>query len=279
MADPMPFCGWNTRLNPAKGDEERVRVMCAHKSPDGKVISCWKLDSAEIARVAATGEVWLSLACGDNIPPAFVSGEPLMQAFDQDTGEALSSYRSDGEHLVADARQFAILHHGRQTYGKRPYSHHLDGVVAILRRWGCDYVYLVAGYSHDLEEDTMQDLPLEERREVIRNRQGPLVEQIVWACTGTQATREACIAEQIEKLTAFPPAAPVKCADRLFNMASCLEDLQADPSNERLLRLAMTYDAEADTFIPAMEPLVPAEIINEVRGAADRLRAYLSTHG
>lgn len=276
MADPIAFCGANTRLNPAQGDEGRVRAMHAHKTPDGKFISCWKLTPEEMVRVAATGEVWLSLACGDRIPPAYVSGDPLMQAFDQDTGEPSSDYRTDGEHLVEDARRFAILHHGDQKYGKQPYSVHLDGVAAILRRWGADWVYLVSGYGHDLEEDTMQDLPQAERRVVVRQRLGDFAEAIVWACTGTKPTREECLEEQIAKLIAFPAAAPVKCADRLYNMAACLEEVQADPT-PHLLKLSRTYDGEADRFISAMEPLVPAQIIEELRDVAGRLRAYLST--
>ncbi|UTC28960.1 hypothetical protein MARCHEWKA_04480 [Brevundimonas phage vB_BpoS-Marchewka] len=276
MADPIPFCGDNARLNPAKGDEGRVRVMHAHKTDDGRVISCWKLTPEEIVKVAETGEVWLSLSCGDNIPPSFVSGTPLMQAFDQDTGHAISSYRSDGEHEVQDARRFALLHHGDQKYGKRPYAYHLDGVAAVLRRWGADSTYLKAGYGHDLEEDTMQDLPLVERRATVRVRLGEEAEAYVWACTGTQATREACLEEQIAKITARPGAAPVKCADRLFNMASCLEEVQETPT-DHLLKLSRTYDGEADRFISAMEPLVPAQIIEELRDVAGRLRAFLAT--
>lgn len=276
MADPIYFCGANVRLNPAQGDESRVRVMHAHQSPDGQVVSCWKLSPEEAAKVAETGEVWLSLACGGRIPPALVSGEPLMQAYDQDTGAPSSDYRSDGEHLVQDARRFAILHHGDQKYGKRPYAYHLDGVVSILRRWGADYIYLVAGYAHDLLEDTMQDRPMEERRQTVRARLSELAEAFAWACTGTQDNRDACLEEQIAKLTREPRAAPVKCADRLFNMASCLEEVQETPT-VHLLKLARTYDGEADRFISAMEPLVPAQIIEELRDVAGRLRAYLAT--
>ena len=276
MADPIEFCGSNVRLNPAKGDEDRVRVMHAHSAGDGKMISCWKLTPAEVAKVVETGEVWLSLACGDVIPPSYVSGEPLMEAFDLDTGAPSSAYRADGEHMVQDARRFALLHHGDQKYGKVPYSVHLDGVVAILRRWGAPWYYLVAGYGHDLVEDTMQDLPLVDRRATLRLRYGTTIEGYIWACTGTQATREACLEEQIEKITATPDSAPVKCADRLFNMASCLEEVQADPT-PHLLKLSRTYDSEADRFISAMEPLVPAQITQELRDVAMRLRAFLTT--
>lgn len=276
MADPIEFCGYNTVLNPAQGDEGSVRRMVGHKTIDGKVISCWKLTPEERAQVFETGEVWLSLACGDRVPPSYVSGLPMMLSYDQDTGLETSDYRSDGEHVVQDARRFALLHHGDQKYGKQPYSVHLDGVAAILRRWGADYTYLVTAYGHDLEEDTMQDIPLVERRAVVRVRLGEAAEKIIWACTGTKPTRDECLQEQIEKITDHPPAAPTKCADRLYNMGAALEEVQANPT-PHLIKLVRTYDGESDRFIAAMEPLVPIEIINELRDVAGRLRAFVST--
>lgn len=278
MADPINFFGANANLNPAQGDEGHVRPMPGAVDPYGRVISCWKLPPEELLRVIETGEVWLSLACGGKPQPSYVSGLPLMEAIDPDTGDVLDSYRTDGSHAIAEARRFAILHHGDQLYGKRPYAYHLDGVDANLVRWGYGWEERIAGFSHDLIEDTMQELSIEERRMVISNRYNAEIALWVWACTGTKPTRAECLEEQVVKIKLIPRAAPVKCADRLFNMRSCLEDLIAENS-ERLVKLSQTYVDEADLFITAMVPLVPAEIITELRAAADALRAHLSNHG
>ncbi|USN15388.1 hypothetical protein KIKIMORA_02420 [Brevundimonas phage vB_BpoS-Kikimora] len=278
MADPIDFFGANATMNPAEGDEGRVRAMPATVDPLGRVISCWKLAPEEHLRVIETGEVWLSLACGGKPQPSYVSGMPLMVAFDPDTGAELDTYCSDGSHAVAEARRFAILHHGEQKYGKRPYAYHLDGVVANLVRWGYGWVEQIAGYGHDLIEDTMQDLPVQERRVVLAQRFNAEIELLIWCCTGTRVSREECLEEQIFKIKMVPKAAPVKCADRLFNMRSCLEDLK-EAFSPRLLKLAQTYADEADIFIAAMTPLVSAQIIDELREAADALHAYISNHG
>jgi len=227
MAAPVRFVGWNKRLTAAPGTEREVGTLHVHGN-GVENISCWKLDPAELARVIETGEVWTSVKSGQTAPPIFISGHPLMEARDMDTGE-LTTYYSDGRHMITDARQFAILHHGDQKYGDFPYGWHLGKVVQILTDFDADYVYLVAGWGHDLEEDCWQDQPIEERREIVKARFGPLIESIIWCCTGqmyidgVKQKRDARNAEQYAKIAAFPAAAPVKVADRTANMEACAE--------------------------------------------------------
>lgn len=53
------------------------------------------------------------------------------------------------------AREFAVLAHGGQLYGDRPYSSHLDAVVEQLRIFGYHSdEQLQVGYLHDVVEDT-----------------------------------------------------------------------------------------------------------------------------
>lgn len=274
MASPIRFCGFNKRLTPAPGTEDKVGVLHVH-SNGHETISCWKLTPEELAHVNKTGEVWQSIMAGQSAPPSYISGLPLMEAMDPDSGQA-TVYESDGSHVVKDAEYFATLHHADQMYGKKPYTYHLGGVVAILRRWGADWPFLAAGWLHDIIEDCLKHLTVDERKETIDERFGTLIGAMVWACTGTQDTREACFAEQMAKINAFPAAAIPKCADRLFNMCSAVEDATADPT-PRLIKLCRTYAAEYPTFRAAVEPHVPAEVVQELDAAFTLLQQFLST--
>jgi hypothetical protein len=276
MADPITFAGFNTKLRAAPGTEDRVRDMHIHNS-GSHLISCWKLTDEERKIVAETGEVWLSvmeptdprtgkLARGP--APVYVSGVPLMMATDPDTGDETVD-RSDGEHLVEDARRFAILHHGQQKYGKEPYAFHLGQVVDTLRRWGAAYPYLIAGWGHDLEEDCFEGLPMEVKRKTVADRLGALPEAMIWACTGTKDTREECLMEQLGKIAEFPPAAVPKTADRVCNMKACIVD--------GLVWLARIYEGEADRFVEGVRPHLPPEILAELEETVEALREWLET--
>lgn len=252
MADPIQFCGSNQRLTAPPGQEDVIRTL--HTYANGlEHISCWKLNPTELAQVLKTGEVWVSVASGKTAPPIYLSGTALMQGFDFDTGEE-TDYFSDGSHLVEDARRFAALHHGEQKYGDHPYHYHTTGVVDILRSYGADWRFLTAGHLHDLEEDCFQDLPITERRQVIANRYGGLIESIVWACTGqmyidgVKQERPARNAEQYAKIEEMPHAAPVKCADRIFNEEECART--ESPQGLVYLDEAMEFDDKVGALCP-----------------------------
>ena len=57
--------------------------------------------------------------------------------------------------LVNIASDLALQWHGSQFYGNKPYSTHLEAVVAVLCRFGfCDPETTAAGWLHDILEDT-----------------------------------------------------------------------------------------------------------------------------
>src|SRR5262245_31138361 len=85
--------------------------------------------------------------------------------------------------LFEQARQLAIAAHGNQTYGDKPYEHHLRAVVDVLKRFGASLEdastapLLIAAWLHDSLEDTALS-----RAEVETNF-GAEVTELVWRVT------------------------------------------------------------------------------------------------
>lgn len=254
MAEPIDFFGSNLTLRPAPGTEDHVRSMHVYHN-GSEYISVWKLTPDELAHVNRTGEVWQSTL---GRPPTYISGTPLMEAFDLDTGEP-TVYYTDGRHAVDSMRIFAHLHHGDQKYGSVSYGYHLDGVVDFLRSIGASATLLMGGYGHDLEEDCFQDQPLEDRRQLIANYAGSMVEAIIWACTGVpvidgvKQTRRQKLLQQASKIDVLPVAAYVKVADRWHNMKSCVDFKEAS--------LGHMYAGEIIVF----DDLIGKHVVNPVR--------------
>lgn len=107
---------------------------------------------------------------------------------------------------------FAVAAHGAQKYGDKPYSIHLRHVVSLLRKVSCSDKTIVAGYLHDILEDT----PISFK--TLEEQYGSDVAQDVWACTGVGANRKERNASIYAKLAKRPSAIPVKLADRLANV-------------------------------------------------------------
>lgn len=77
MAEPVGFEGADLLLNPAEGDEDRVRQLPVFVAPDG-LVSCWRLTEDELKEVAKTGVVWLKV-CAAPPPPVLLSGMALVE--------------------------------------------------------------------------------------------------------------------------------------------------------------------------------------------------------
>lgn len=252
MADPIQFCGSNKTLKPAPGTEDTVRPLFVH-SNGRENISCWKLTPEELALVAETGEVWFTTRSGETHYPIYISGLPLMEAYDMDTGET-TRYHTDGRHVVNDAKFFALLHHGEQKYGDKPYGYHLGKVVQVLTDFQAPWQLLAGGWGHDLEEDCWEDLPMEDRREIVRNRFSTTVESIIWACTGVmyidgvKQNRAARNAQIYAKIAALPLAAPVKCADRIANEEECV--LTKSSMGNVYIDEAIDFDDKVSIYCP-----------------------------
>jgi hypothetical protein len=273
MAEHVRFCGFNKRLVPAPGTEHEVGTLHVHAN-EREAISCWRLSPEELAIVNRTGEVWLSVM-GRTTPPVFVSGVPLMEAHDQDTGEP-TTYHSSGKHVVDDASFFAKLHHGDQVYSDMTHGYHLDQVVAELTEIGAEWPFLATGYLHDTEEDCWQDEPIEARRARIRDRFGELIETMVWCVTGqmyidgVKQNRKARNAEQYAKIAGFPPSAVVKVADRIANLKATLRDSSRE--------FARMYLGEHEEFLAKVVVHAPDVLKERYLQTIEQIKQLLTTN-
>lgn len=78
MANPVGFAGARGVADAAPGDEDKVRPLPMFMDYR-QIISCWRLTERELAEVAKTGVVWLSLTNIGVIPPVYVSGKALVE--------------------------------------------------------------------------------------------------------------------------------------------------------------------------------------------------------
>ncbi len=117
------------------------------------------------------------------------------------------------------AKTYATLHHvirKGQLYGNLPYTHHLQDVEDVLRRFGEpeDSELLIAAWLHDIVEDT--DVKI---RDVEENF-GEEVARIVAAVTSepgvNRKVRNSLTYPKIRDAGAF--AVRLKLADRIANM-------------------------------------------------------------
>lgn len=225
MAEAFNFYGANMHFKAPPGMADCIDLPVHAGARE--YISCWRLTPEEIAHITRTGEVWLSVA-GDTHPPVSVSGLPRMTAVSPVSGGPLI-YRSDGMHVVPEAREYAISMHGDQPYGPYTHEYHLGEVADFLAKLGYGWVYLTSAWLHDVVEDTEPDKTPEQRLNAIVFGFGDTVGKMVWAVTGikwidgVKQNRKQCNAQMYAKIAAFPEAAPLKGGDRYANMKACLD--------------------------------------------------------
>lgn len=126
--------------------------------------------------------------------------------------ESLPPADSSMDDREAEARAFAVAGHGDQRYGERPYVVHLEAVRAVLRDFNHGGDLAVAAWLHDVVEDTPTS------QEDVRRQFGDEVAALVWAVTGTGATRKERNASAYAKIRNHPRAAILKLADRIANV-------------------------------------------------------------
>jgi guanosine-3',5'-bis(diphosphate) 3'-pyrophosphohydrolase len=119
------------------------------------------------------------------------------------------------------ARSFAIVAHGDQKYGDKPYASHLDAVAELVTPYGEDAVVLA--YLHDTAEDT--DATVQE----IETAFGPHIAACVSLLTDelghNRKERKTKTYAKLAKVSGPTELAlVVKAADRLANVRACLED-------------------------------------------------------
>lgn len=118
---------------------------------------------------------------------------------------------------LEQARAFGIQHHAGQLYGQQPYVVHLDAVVEHLKSVDASPSLQVAGYLHDILEDTSVTAT------TLTRIFGQNVCALVWAVTGEGRTRAEKVAQTVAKLQALPEARLLKLADRLANVEACVQ--------------------------------------------------------
>lgn len=150
---------------------------------------------------------------------------------------------------ILEVRDFAIKCHGDQMYGEHPYVYHLDQVNQILIKFEYDTnFWRCCAYLHDTMEDTnvsISDIGL---------YYGFTIYMVTWACTGVGANRKArqqCIRD---RLVAYPLACPVKCSDRIANIAMSIQEKNKDKF--------LMYLKEKNTFESVVKSHVSEEMWN-----------------
>jgi hypothetical protein len=141
------------------------------------------------------------------------------------------------------ARQFAIVAHGAQRYGDRPYIVHLDAVHRLACEQKLSADVKVAAFLHDMLEDTSV------KPHEISRRYGDRVGALVLAVTNctdrTPGYKERTYRKILE---AGANAVALKLCDRVCNLRACEPGkhdrligkyLRGSPLFERYLRRAL----------------------------------------
>ena len=113
-----------------------------------------------------------------------------------------------------EARMVSIQAHGNQTYDTiYPYHKHLDDVVDVLKRFGFSGKYIVAGYLHDIIEDTALSY------NKVKKYFGLEVAEMVYCVTDELGRdREEKKKKTLPKTASNPSAIILKLADRIANI-------------------------------------------------------------
>lgn len=122
--------------------------------------------------------------------------------------------------LVGKAKDFAMIYHATQKYGKMPYTYHLDCVVNVLADCGYanDEAIVAAGWLHDTLEDTNATY------KTLVSCFGYEVSAIVFAVTNEPGqNRDERLRNTAPKILANKKALIVKLADRIANTESSLK--------------------------------------------------------
>lgn len=151
------------------------------------------------------------------------------------------------------AREFAVAAHGEQRYGPRPYLYHLAAVAKILEDFGFSEEYVIAGWLHDVIEDTNAT------EAELESAFGERVARIVSAVSGG-GDRAHHVQSIYRKIATCPDAATVKLADRIANIEAC------EPGDKHSFRYAREHAGFAD----AIEAHVPTSMWQRYLQALER---------
>ena len=113
-----------------------------------------------------------------------------------------------------EARMVSIQAHGNQTYdGVFPYKKHLDDVVSVLKRFGYSGKYIIAGYTHDIIEDTALSY-----NKVLKYFGQDVAEMVYCVTDELGRNRTEKKIKTLPKTASNPDAIILKLADRIANV-------------------------------------------------------------
>jgi guanosine-3',5'-bis(diphosphate) 3'-pyrophosphohydrolase len=129
------------------------------------------------------------------------------------------------------AKKLALFAHGDQKYGKKPYSHHLEHVVSVAKRFGWREEGAVGTccWLHDILEDT------DATYEILRAYFGEYIADTVLSVTDLEGETKEDVFSKRTKNNKW--GILVKMCDRIANMEACL----AEDKNELLVRYVREY--------------------------------------
>lgn len=160
------------------------------------------------------------------------------------------------DELEKKAFDWAKEFHRNQKYGNKPYTKHLEDVVAVLKRFGVkNSCVLAAAWLHDAVEDTLLTV------EMVEQEFGNDVASLVYAVTTEPGNnRKERNAKSYPKIKAQPDAIYLKLADRIANVQASIEN-----SIEKLkmyqkefpdFKMALKHSGGADEMWNYLEELI-----------------------
>jgi len=121
------------------------------------------------------------------------------------------------------AKEFALKAHGKQQYGSRPYSFHLESVVQVGKNINLEHDIILGCWLHDTIEDC--DVSYQD----VKREFGENVAEIVYAVTDELGRdRKERKEKTYPKIRANQNAICVKLCDRIANLNQTILDEKID---------------------------------------------------
>jgi (p)ppGpp synthase/HD superfamily hydrolase len=160
-----------------------------------------------------------------------------------------------------EARMFAVKAHANQSYDDVfPYEKHLDDVVDVLKRFGFSGKYIIAGYNHDVMEDTGISY------NKVKRYFGEEVAEMVYCVTDELGrSRKEKKDKTLPKTSSNPDAIIVKLADRIANIEHGGKiDMYAEEYNEFKTFLYSNTPHSAKSMWLHLEKLLKINLVESI---------------
>jgi len=170
---------------------------------------------------------------------------------------------------------FALKLHAGHLYADKPYDYHLRLVEGVLGEFGyTGQKWSASAWLHDTVEDCVEDVAGATRLlGVIREKFGDDVANLVWSVSGLPGVKKGAVNRKdrnediYAKLSVYPEARTLKCADRIVNVECSIVDPGTGAPNLGMMRM---YLKERARFTEAVRPGVMLSLWNRLEAAWDR---------